>query len=456
MNKKILLRGSRQIGGTFFITDTIKNTSQLNNFIEKLKKDNFDYPKSSESWIKKNQEIFKNYTVNTKQKVIDTIKDIFYKLVIGVYIQIRNSKITRFVYLTNYHFSNNWEKQGNFTIPKNYQEIRKKFILKMNIKEEKVKQELNYETDSRKWNANGCLMGTWKNPVFKGIKRLYLFSRILTKALQNTQNINCDFILNRRDFPIVKSDNSHPYNLENTNSFYKNPIPIFSLCSNSLFADLPFPNREDWDLAESKFSYLIDKFKWEDKIEKAVWRGNATNCGVREDNNQRLKLHQLNSKLSDYIDVGIIGWNGRDKVQPDTKELAIINPDDFDSLKTYLKQEEQLKYKYQLNVDGHVSAFRLGFILSINTLLLQVESTSGWTLWYQDKLIEHDINSSKPQNSHYILIKSDFSDLKEKIIWCRNNDKICQEISKRATQFYYDNLKMKYLINFVKKKISSL
>lgn len=453
MNKKILLRGKRQIGGTFFITRTIKNTNQLNFFIEELKKDNFDYKKSDESWIKQNQAIFKNYTIDTKNKVIDTIKDIFNKLVIGVYIQIRNSKITRFVYLTNYHFSNNWEKSGNLLIPNNYEDIRKKNIMKLNLKPEKVKEELNYEKDSSKWNANGCLMGTWKNPIFKGIRRLYLFSKILTKALQNTNDINCDFILNRRDFPIIKSDNSHPYNLENTNSFYKNPIPIFSLCTNPKFADIPFPNREDWDLAENKFSNLVDKYKWENKIEKAVWRGNATNCGVTSENNQRLKLHQLNKKLSDYIDTGVIGWNGRDKIQPDTNKISFIDPENFDPLKFFISPENQLKYKYQLNVDGHVSAFRLGFILSINTVLLQVRSTSKWTLWYQGKLIEHDINSDKPQKSHFIFIKEDFSDLKEKIIWCRNNDKICKEISNRATIFFQNNLKMSNLVKFVRKKL---
>jgi hypothetical protein len=33
---------------------------------------------------------------------------------------------------------------------------------------------------------------------------------------------------------------------------------------------------------------------------------------------------------------------------------------------------------------------------------------------------------------HYVPIKSDFSDLKSKILWCQKNDNFCQKIAENA------------------------
>ena len=35
-------------------------------------------------------------------------------------------------------------------------------------------------------------------------------------------------------------------------------------------------------------------------------------------------------------------------------------------------------------------------------------------------------------NFHYVLIKDDFSDLKEKLIWCNNNQEQCKNIINNA------------------------
>ncbi len=37
---------------------------------------------------------------------------------------------------------------------------------------------------------------------------------------------------------------------------------------------------------------------------------------------------------------------------------------------------------------------------------------------------------------HYVPVKSDLSDLIEKIQWCRDNDEKCKEISQEALKFY--------------------
>lgn len=69
------------------------------------------------------------------------------------------------------------------------------------------------------------------------------------------------------------------------------------------------------------------------------------------------------------------------------------------------------KYKYQLNIDGTVAAYRLPYLLAGNSVVFKQDST-----YY-----EHFYSELKPF-VHYIPIKRDLSDLVDKIKWAINND----------------------------------
>jgi hypothetical protein len=99
--------------------------------------------------------------------------------------------------------------------------------------------------------------------------------------------------------------------------------------------------------------------------------------------------------------------------------------------------DELFKYKYLINVDGNVAAYRLGFLFSLNAVVFIVEGK--YKLWFQDKLIE---------NKHYIKIKSDLSDLKEKIYWCKSHDNECKKIAENAVKFYNETFTNDNMYNY--------
>ena len=70
-----------------------------------------------------------------------------------------------------------------------------------------------------------------------------------------------------------------------------------------------------------------------------------------------------------------------------------------------------LQYKYQLNIDGTVAAYRFPYLLGGGALVFKQDSN-----YY-----EYFYKSLKP-NVHYIPFKRDLSDLKEKIQWAKEND----------------------------------
>lgn len=70
-----------------------------------------------------------------------------------------------------------------------------------------------------------------------------------------------------------------------------------------------------------------------------------------------------------------------------------------------------LQYKYQINIDGTVAAYRLPYLLAGDSVVLKQDS--GY--------YEHFYNELKPWK-HYIPIKANLGDLLEKIQWARDHD----------------------------------
>ena len=72
------------------------------------------------------------------------------------------------------------------------------------------------------------------------------------------------------------------------------------------------------------------------------------------------------------------------------------------------------------------------------SVILKVDSE--WVEHYYDKLIPW---------KHYIPIKSDLSDLIQRIKWCRLNDNICNKIAQNAYQFAKENFTKEKMIDYV-------
>jgi hypothetical protein len=92
----------------------------------------------------------------------------------------------------------------------------------------------------------------------------------------------------------------------------------------------------------------------------------------------------------------------------------------------FLNREEQIKYKYILDMDGLASTWdSLAWKLRSGSVLFRVNGV--WNQWFFDKFKEW---------IHYVPIKEDFSDLMEKFEWCEKNPDKCKEIIYNACDFF--------------------
>lgn len=87
------------------------------------------------------------------------------------------------------------------------------------------------------------------------------------------------------------------------------------------------------------------------------------------------------------------------------------------------------QYKYQLNIDGTVAAYRFPYLLAGNALVFKQDSS----------FYEYFYKKLKPMH-HYVPVNRDLSNLVEKIQWAKQNDEVARKIARQAQQFANEHL----------------
>ena len=175
-------------------------------------------------------------------------------------------------------------------------------------------------------------------------------------------------------------------------------------------------NERHWD---NFYNPPIDD-KFEEKDNKLVWRGATTGSTEEHKNYERAHRYDLFKKWGDST--------------PDNMDIAfsICVQDCLEDDKNYLKYmkkklsvEEMLKHKYILSIEGNDKDSGLQWKLNSNSVVFMPKPHID--SWLMESKLKPDI--------HYILIKNDFSDLKEKIEWCDKNQTKCKQIIQNAHSF---------------------
>ena len=99
------------------------------------------------------------------------------------------------------------------------------------------------------------------------------------------------------------------------------------------------------------------------------------------------------------------------------------NSDKYGPRSEYVPFPEHFRFKYQINVDGTVAAYRLPYLLLGNSVVFKQES----------KYYEHFYSLLQPGRD-FVSLRSDLSDTVEKIQWARENDALMRNISMSANR----------------------
>jgi hypothetical protein len=229
------------------------------------------------------------------------------------------------------------------------------------------------------------------------------------------------YIFNLTDALILRDDNRPPWEPYSAplNGMMPTYLPICGYSGAQHYCDVPIPNYDDMAFVMSG-SVITTKYNvWESKINKAVFRGGSTGCGVNADTNMRIRLAEMAAGSSDaqlYLDAGLTTINRNQprfdgKVGLQLLQTTATTVDKMDMV-------EQGKYKYIIHIDGNVAAYRLLYTMQLGSVILKVQG--AYQLWFEH-LLQDGVNC--------VFIKPDLSDLLDKIRWCTQNDTLCKNIA---------------------------
>jgi len=392
--------------------------------------------------------------------VINTFRYIFEKFKKGIFIKIVNNQLKVFLPFSNVNFINEWS--SNIKIDPKYGDMYNFFSKISNLEGYNFNKH-NINNFINSWYSNNSLI-RYEFPINEGDTNVSCIKNMLEELCKNRILPDIELFINRRDFPLITKNQFEPYyNLWDTKEKpllshnYDKYVPILSMSISENFSDILIPSYDDWIRVQNKnniwfprasqdYNYTFDT-KWKDKIPTAIFRGSSTGSGVTIETNQRLKVAYISHitpkdiNVIPYIDAGITKWNIRPKKNLGNKYLEFLDPSTLPfTLVNKLTPLEQSKYKYIIHIDGHVSAYRLSYELSMNCVILIVKSE--WKLWYSNLLVPY---------VHYVPIKEDLSDLIDIIKWCRKNDKKCKNIATNANKFYEKYLKKDGIFDYLQK-----
>ncbi|KPJ12707.1 KDEL motif-containing protein 1 [Papilio machaon] len=221
-----------------------------------------------------------------------------------------------------------------------------------------------------------------------------------------------ELVINLGDWPLIHKDSE--------------PLPMFSWCGSVDTMDIVMPT---YDITESALENMgrvtldtlsvqgnVEK-KWEDRKPIVFWRG-------RDSRAERLKLIDIARANPELFNASLTNFffYREKEAQYGPKQPHVSFFKFFD-------------YKYQLNIDGTVAAYRFPYLLSGGGMVLKQESP-----YY-----EH-FYSQLREWEHYVPVARDLSDLVEKIHWAIKNDDKAHNIANNGRKFAQENLLPQHII----------
>ncbi|XP_059153815.1 protein O-glucosyltransferase 1-like [Physella acuta] len=169
-----------------------------------------------------------------------------------------------------------------------------------------------------------------------------------------------------------------------------------------------------WDLQRDIITQAAENWPWEKKDDLAYFRGSRTSA-------ERDPLILLSRKEPTLVDAQY------------TKNQAWKSDEDtlYRAPATEVKLEEHCRYRYLFNFRGVAASFRLKHLFLCNSTVFHVGN--DWLEFFYPAL--------KPW-VHYVPVSSDLSQVRDLLVFAKNNQDLMQGIAERGRQFITEHLRL--------------
>ena len=340
---------------------------------------------------------------------------------------------------------------------------------------------LKKNPNRRQWLANNHFFNC---TTYYDSANVNHFHHLLQQLVQHREHLpDIEFVLMLRDSPVLRTSRTkdgvsihQPFpNVEKTDNAVQmrctgGLAPILSHTGKDGYYDIPLPTVDDIEHFEQRYFLMQCNgtkpqwTQWKDKtIGKAVFRGSATGKGTTAETNMRLIVRRIarETTYAHLFDVHLVALNTKVKTDADQDGLVMLDVDGIQQqLTTGKKQhridsEERAKYKYNLVLDGHTRADRLGNEMCTGSLVI-LPTTDGHRLWIEPFLHPLDWTDIKAHGSAFTakyiqqhkythVTIHNLNDLGKLVQWLADHDTIAESIVDNAhrwlfTDGYYSRL----------------
>ncbi len=376
--------------------------------------------------------------------VLNTLRYMFYNMRCGILVCIRGGRMVLFAPFAYAKYQNTWSQklvfQGGSAVA----------YVAAKCAETRKAPEAWLPTNA--WWINGGILCNVAPPGVWGDAHCAELMDMITATCAAHTIPDCDFFINKRDYPHLRRDGGEPYaRFVGTDTLsreaYTSYAPIFSFYTGTAFADVPMPLTEDWraiDAAESETPNASLSAAWERAAPVAVFRGTATGNGITPETNVRIRLVQYSAEHADVCDCKFVGYNQRDKVtsvDAAGMHVGFLRAASLPPLAPRMSMDQQAAaYKYVLYADGHCAANRYSALMRSRRPILRIASereADGGSLWLFHNLQGATVTDAAtlPENvhtaDHFVIVPS-LENLATTVHFLRAHDDIAQAVAARA------------------------
>lgn len=260
---------------------------------------------------------------------------------------------------------------------------------------------------------------------------------------------NCDFILNKRDYPLLRADGLPAAADVFGPCAARAPpttVAILSFYTGPEYADVPFPTTEDWKLACGR-----DKGgaapPWGATATLAGFRGAPTGRGTSAATNVRLRLVEWAAHHGDLADCKLTSSASRRRVllpedDPGGRvRVGGLPPDVLPPPACFLPMADQAaRWRYLVYADGHCASNRWGALLASGRVILRVAptGTGAWTSWLLlgavGARVADNGTATLPPGADHFLVDPDLSNARATIQYLRDHDDVAWKVAQTALQ----------------------
>ncbi|KAJ3034523.1 hypothetical protein HDV00_004988, partial [Rhizophlyctis rosea] len=221
-------------------------------------------------------------------------------------------------------------------------------------------------------------------PATYRTQRMFCMLENIAEAARKHDVPNTEFYVGVSDSPHMRTDTlmngkDHP------------GFPAFSRVTGHGFINIPVPDPVEQGCYGGYAIGNVTIPPWEEKISKGFFRGSTSQYNFFADNwhvSQRIKIAQYSMRYPELLDAGLtklfkmVPFHGF----PAPTKTEILNSTGIATLPS-TKIEEQVKYKYIIDIDGGLGSSRKRSILASGSVLIRQESP--FYLHYEPLLKPH-------------------------------------------------------------------